>query len=75
MRKFLLLGVAALSLVACKAGDNSASQQAPVPAEQVEIDADINQAIEEWFEVKFMEGVKRSPMFLAQMGIKERMSA
>jgi len=29
--------------------------------------------LDEWFEVKFMEGIRNYPQFLAQLGIKERM--
>lgn len=73
MRKFLLIGAGILALTACDVQDktNAPGQAVKETAEQI-IDTSQNEAIENWFETKFMESVKRSPMFMAQMGIKER---
>ncbi len=74
MRKLLLAGSALLILTACDAQVKSEENLEAVKQTVNEItDKSADQAIEAWFDEKFMENVKRSPMFLAQMGIKERM--
>lgn len=74
MRKLFLIGSAFLALAACDAqiskGKPSVNKTSSTPVEAVDKSADA--AIENWLEAKFMENVKRSPMFMAQMGIKER---
>ncbi len=76
MRKSLLFCAAFLALTACDAqitkGKQSSNTTTSNTAE-ANIDPSADKAIEAWFETKFMESVKRSPMFMAQMGIKERM--
>ena len=70
MRKLLLLGAGLFVLAACDAPVSSENTQTKKPVATV--DASMTDAIETWLEDKFMENVKRSPMFMAQMGIKER---
>ncbi len=70
MRKLLIMGVAALAFAACETVTTNLPDRSSVTTGK--IDPAMNAAIDEWFEVKFMESVKRSPMFLAQLGIKER---
>ena len=73
MRKFLLIGAGILALTACEAQVKQGTPDTVIKKATTEIvDLAADQAIEQWFETKFMESVKRSPMFMAQMGIKER---
>ncbi len=87
MRKLLLTGLSALALMACQGQNNTAqtseSNTTPIsnqvsPSETVQSvndnqNIDQNAKLDEWFEVKFMEGIRNYPQFLAQLGIKERM--
>lgn len=72
MRKFLLMGVAALAFAACDNAGTETPNPSSSTAIEAKIDPAMNAAIDEWFEAKFMESVERSPMFMAQMGIKKR---
>ena len=90
MKTYLMIGAAALALVACQA---EVSEDARVAAETSDVtevaansgtdyttadasadtDLDDNARLDAWFEDTFMEGARRSPQFLATLGIKERM--
>ena len=73
MRKFLFMGVAALAFAACDNVGTETPTLSSSTAIESKVDPAMNAAIDEWFEAKFMESVERSPMFMAQMGIKKRM--
>ncbi len=81
MRAFLLTGLSALTLTialtACQPAQNSTAVSETVKTAQdiasKTVDKDVNAELDAWFETKFMEGVRRYPQFLAQLGIKERM--
>ena len=53
----------------------SASTDSRIEAQTEKLTArsDINKRLDAWFEEKFMEGARRNPQVLAQLGIKERM--
>jgi len=72
MRKLLLLGFSLLALTACQQTETTATKTAETVTTAMK-DEDINAKLDEWFEAKFMEGVRQYPQFLAQLGIKERM--
>ncbi len=72
MRKFLILSAAALAFAACKADAPKTSGNDKAES-AISIDAGMNARLDTWFEDKFMEAVRRSPMAMAQIGIKERM--
>jgi len=80
MRKFLLITTAALTLAACDAQTKTSETVSEAPkttatattAKTVETQKDVNAELDAWFENNFMEGVRRYPQFLAQLGIKER---
>ena len=80
MRKFLLLGAAALTLTACNNAETTSKTEAssidsPSIVETAEKmqQADANVRLNAWFEDKFMERARRYPQRLAGLGIKERM--
>ncbi|MEP3891670.1 MAG: DUF885 domain-containing protein [Hellea sp.] len=81
MRKFLLIGAAALALTACQAADTEGDKAAATTAETPSVieaaaaaqQADANVRLNAWFETKFMENARRYPQYLAGLGIKERM--
>jgi len=82
MRPLLLTGLSVLTLsialTACQPTQNQTSETVSetvaatktVATNDNEMDA--NAKLDAWFETKFMEGVRRYPQFLAQLGIKER---
>ena len=81
MRKLLLTGLSVLTLstvlAACQPTQSQTSETSDtavaikaVATNDNEMDA--NAKLDAWFETKFMEGVRRYPQFLAQLGIKER---
>jgi len=76
MRKFLLIGAAALAFTACK-GSETTTTKAETPsiveAAAKMQQADANVKLNAWFEDKFMERAKLYPQRLAGLGIKERM--
>jgi len=74
MRKLLILTAAALAITACKANTESTNKTATSET-QTASDATRNQnaEIDQWFDAQFMEAVQRSPMMLAQIGMKARM--
>ncbi|NNE56589.1 MAG: DUF885 domain-containing protein [Hellea sp.] len=85
MRKILLATTAFLLMTGCSADQktNADSGMSSAGAAENESkstvtkaatsDEDINAKIDAWFEASFMEAIFRSPMFLAQIGIKQRM--
>ncbi len=79
--KSSLLSVLPIILVACSDGSLTDTQSqietatqkvSEVASTQDAISEDINAQLDAWFEQKFQEGVRRYPMYLAQLGIKER---
>ncbi len=72
MRKLLILGVAALAITACK-GQTVETTETVVTTETNIAVVDQNAEIDAWFEAAFNDSVQRSPMMLAQIGIKMRM--
>ena len=81
MKHLMILSASALALVACEAGTERASTATDAPAVAAPMDAsvdasaeaDVNARLDAWFEETFMEGARRSPEFLAQLGMRERM--
>jgi len=79
MRTLLLIGFSALAFTACQGADSQkaeiATSETPSTLEKAatEMQQDENAKLDTWFETKFMEAARRSPQFLAQLGIKERM--
>ncbi len=73
MRTYLLITAAFLTLTACKAKTTDNSTTSRSSSITTETQQDINATLDEWFDAKFMESVERSPMALAQIGIKKRM--
>ncbi len=68
-----LVSTGLIALAACKeAPVNNASKSETVLSQPATTAIDINAKLDQWFDAKFMESVKRSPMALAQIGIKER---
>ena len=82
MRALLLTGLSALTLTvalsACQPAQNTSAVSETVKTAQdmksKTTDKDVNAELDAWFDTKFMEGVRRYPQFLAQLGIKERMN-
>ena len=73
MRKILIMGVAALALNACK-DRGTVKAEDPIKTSQLSetVQTNVNEALDVWFEEKFMEAVGRSPQTLAFLGIQER---
>ena len=83
MKRFLLTGISVIclsvSLVGCQ-GEQVAVQKSTIAASVTTTQTNentleaqnVNATIDAWFETKFMEGVRKYPQFLAQLGIKER---
>ena len=82
MKKLLLTGLSVLALstvlAACQPTQSHTSETVSDTAVATKAVAtndnekDANAKLDAWFETKFMEGVRRYPQFLAQLGIKER---
>jgi len=68
-----LISASFLGFTACKDAPVSETiKTSPTSVQTDEKSTDINARLDQWFDAKFMESVKRSPMALAQIGIKER---
>ena len=76
MRKLLLTGLStftlALALTACQPAQESANDVTH-KVTKAGADTQVNTEIDQWFETKFLEGARRYPQFMAQLGMKERM--
>ena len=75
MRKYLLIGAAALAFTACQGNDTTVTKSetpSVIEAAKEKQQADVNVRLNAWFEDKFMERARRYPQSLAGLGIKER---
>ena len=75
MRKYLLIGAAALAFTACQGNDTTVTKSetpSVIEAAKEKQQADVNVRLNAWFEEKFMERARRYPQSLAGLGIKER---
>ena len=73
MKKVLLLSAASFWLAACQPATQSETIEPTSDAvETTETARNVNAELDQWFEDTFMETARRSPGFLAQLGIKER---
>ena len=75
MRKYLLIGAAALAFTACQGNDTTVTKSetpSVIEAAKEKQQADVNDRLNAWFEDKFMERARRYPQSLAGLGIKER---
>lgn len=76
MRALLLTGLSVLTLTtaltACQPAEKAANDDVVTEATKIIKETDANAQLDAWFETKFMDGVRRYPQFLAQLGIKER---
>ena len=77
MRKLFLTGLSAftltIALTACQPAQKSASENVSDVTNEASksvADTQVNAELDQWFEKKFMEGVRRYPQFMAQLGIK-----
>ena len=74
MKNILLLTTATLLLSACQPSGETKSEPTPTKSvETAETTKDVNAELAQWFEDTFMETARRSPGFLARLGMKERM--
>ena len=72
MKNILVLSAAALALIACQPSSNSTPAGDTSVATANDVAPAFNEELDQWFEDTFMETVRRSPQYLAQLGIKER---
>ncbi len=74
MKRILVASTSVLILTACQQSSQPSKSSVGETTETVTTaNENINSALDQWFEEAFMEAARRSPGYLAQLGIKERM--
>lgn len=71
MKKLLILSTAICLVAACNNAETKSAEATKSDA-VTEQTQDENARLDAWFEQNFQDGIRRFPLFLAQLGIKER---